>query len=313
MDKQASKILYFDEVIIAKLNRSILVKAKPTPFLDDHKHKNYKIIDARLPDKRNLPKSSFEYEIFPSFKKELFGEISYAQKKRSVKIHQATRSQNPRFSSSLSFKRDGLLRKDSSIPEHAAVSLVFFIWFKVFCSIISYSKLSNYLSDAFNVLRRMMTCEIIPDQEVFRDLIETCGKCKAPDQALRVIHAMKEFGVVDVKRAYGALGHIDSGFLDSKEEADPALESDSADAYGGVIHLKACIMQFEKSYPGYTINLPPCQICTQHIDDLVIRQSWTMSTKDSSIDCLHCQNKFSPQLEVRPIATFNEDVIYLSE
>ncbi len=173
----------------------------------------------------------------------------------------------------------------------------------------------------------MMTCEIVPDQEVFRNLIETCGKCKVPDQALRVIHAMQEFGVVadpatyssllrvfaengDVKRAYGALGHIHAAFLDSKEEVDPALESDSADAYGGVIHLKSCIMQFEKSYPGFTISLPNCQICLKPVEDAKIRQLWSMSTKDSSVECPLCQNKFSPQLEVRPISSsFTQDVM----
>jgi pentatricopeptide repeat protein len=332
--------------LVLQLNRSKLAKVKPTPFLDDEKQKSFKTFVALTPDKSGLSEgncqtflsflmclpATYKYDKFPKLDPLLFADPRMV--KNLLNGDKPTSNGSIELSAVSATGRK-TVRKREPLSEDEAVATVFSIWFTVFTTVVTALKKPKYLPNAFavcaipyvlfliifvQVLRKMMSSEIPIEMVIWRQLINTCGACKVPDQALRVLQAMQEAGVVadgptysallkvfsqngDLHRAYQALGNLPKEFLETKLDEDPGLETVGADAYGGMINLNSCVGQFEKSFPGITVSiLEPCPSCDQKWADADIRKAWDKSTTDSSITCRECDSRFMPRFAVKFIS-----------
>ena len=122
---QDSAVMFFDESIIAKLNRSAFTKNRPTPFIDDRSYGVAKTIISHEADTRGLGPDMFVYDSFPRLNHRWF-----PQEKREVEVldPEVLRSQQ---SVSKHKKNASLGGGELPAVQYPAEAAVYAIWFKL--------------------------------------------------------------------------------------------------------------------------------------------------------------------------------------
>lgn len=308
-------VAFFDEAIVAKLNRSLLSRTKPTPFLEDSSQNPAQLYICPPPDKNSLKKSTFCYETWPLFDASLF------IKPRAVKhfVFKSKfadmKSRTQKFSMSRKFLSPISTSDRDPLSPEEAVAKVFAIWFCLFSSVISSTREGQYLSHAFRILRRMKKLEITPEAVIWTSLIEACGFCKVPEQALKVLEAMQDFNVIadassyssllkvfsqngDLHRAYQALGASSSAIdesvgIETDRKSNVSFSLGNSLLYGNVVNMKTCSDEFTRTFPGVTISTTEtCPTCENLVADEYQRIGWSRDPNDYTTRCNSCKSRF---------------------
>ncbi|KMS94074.1 hypothetical protein BVRB_025060, partial [Beta vulgaris subsp. vulgaris] len=163
--------------------RSKFVKKRQTPFLDDHSGKERTTFVAPSPDASDLPQKVFKYDVWPvPLKASLFSEpriiksLLRSDNGRRRDIQQAKKG----FVRAALFERRS---SNSNLPNLTSYRYIYSVWFSLLTAICSSKRKSKLLTSAFPVLDRVRQYGIPIDQQCYRELIQSCGKCKSPELA----------------------------------------------------------------------------------------------------------------------------------
>ena len=322
-------VLYFDESITAKKNRSrFQVKKHATPFLNDKTHSITKVFVSPSPDLSGLPESKeYLYPEFPVLDPLLFNEPRYAA---------------PISSSMIMGRQDS--QRFGSFREVSSEAAIYSVWFIVFTAIVSEKELEHCLEEAFHMLRRMSLERIKPEHFIFRLLIDACGACKVPHKAMQVLHEMELAGYHPTASTYSALlqvffvnGDHDVGYqtladlkknkiqekkksparehLRSLVQAVDEVKSNLNPALSKVYFGRS----FEDMFPSTSIKIDDtCGECDHPLSDKEIQKGWSHDINDYTTTCPYCGEKFVARFEVtfssprEPHEARKESCVYMS-
>eukprot|EP00474_Spongospora_subterranea_P009584 CRZ10042.1 hypothetical protein [Spongospora subterranea] len=318
VDTNDADVLVFDESIIVKHNRSKFVKKKPTRFLDQDFSKDGTTFVAPSSEASDLPVSSFDYPVWPvPLKPELFNQ--------------------PRLTTSL-LRLDSVRRRDlqskkgvsratlwerkssgSSLPILSSQQHIFAVWFSLLTVICSTKRQAKLLSSAFPVLERLRQAGIPADQQIFKDLIQCCGKCKCPEVALVFLEHMQRDGIVADAQIYSALftafstnGDLSHAYhtLGTLGRVKKPLSPDSESLKAGLSNSwrrekqtaptmfdeEECRQSFNAAFPGLQcVTKETCPQCGIVMTDEQIRHGWKIDSNDYTTVCGSCHNRFVPR------------------
>jgi pentatricopeptide repeat protein len=196
---QDSAVMFFDESIIAKLNRSAFTKNRPTPFIDDRSYGVAKTIISHEADTRGLGPDMFVYDSFPRLNHRWF-----PQEKREVEVldPEVLRSQQ---SVSKHKKNASLGGGELPAVQYPAEAAVYAIWFKLLAASLPKHIQPQDLTPFYDVYLRIKAEHVSIDEAVYRALLDCCGKAGCPDLAFHVIQDMQADGYTPDAATYSAI------------------------------------------------------------------------------------------------------------
>ena len=196
-----SDVLYFDQSILAKLNRSFFARHNDTPFLCDQSFAINKTYIAMAPDASNQPAETFSYVQWPNLNLDLF---SRSRLLISPFQNDAIRSQQAIFKHK---KNAANLNSAPTKVLSRIVSdqIIYSLWFYLFGISLKKPASPTELISAYDVYARMRAEGFTIDEQIYKSILESCGKAGTPDLAFHILRDMQQSGIVPDATAYASI------------------------------------------------------------------------------------------------------------
>eukprot|EP00808_Paulinella_micropora_P009343 g18473.t1 len=203
------RVLFFNESIIAKLNRSKFAKKRRTPFLDAVGYELKKTYVSPSPSTEGLFQRVYSAVSFPRLDASLFVQPRI----KPPNFRENARRERPKTPPE---RRERALSLPVNIQRMMiAQRMMYTVWFHIFTAIVGaklkqemakgFTGRTNFLLTAFRVLDSMEDQGTRPEAEVFTVLMKACAVVVAPEDAMLVLKRMKAAGYSPDGTLYNAV------------------------------------------------------------------------------------------------------------
>ena len=230
------------------------------------------------------PGSVFHYDVFPRLNDSLFIEP------RRI-LHLAI---NTAPKPALLLKDDMLMRMTQSEWAKFMITTIYRVWFMTFAICMSrYIEYGNELIGlSLHVMDLMKKNGNKPDEEIYRKLIEACGKCGLRDRVLSLFKRMKNQGIEPDACTHGVyVTAVAAGQeLQKNNEAVLNLKDLQPDSLCLMLNLDEVAFHAEDICPS----------CDTTLTEEEIMSGWEKSYSNYTTKCPspHCENKFVAKFSV---------------
>ena len=219
-----SDVFYFDQSIMAKLNRSFFSRHNDTPFLTDPTFEISKTFIAMAPDTTHQPPSiTFNYVRWPQLDFSLFYPsrlINSPFQSDQIRSQQSVISYKK--SNAFGFNPITYTNPKGLLIRSSSELSVYSLWFYLYGASLRKSASLFELIPAYDVYCRMRTEGFVVDDSTYKIILESCGKVGTPDLAFYILKDMKLAGLTPDASVYNAIistldsnNHAVDGQLDS--------------------------------------------------------------------------------------------------
>jgi len=257
---QKYDLVYFDEAM--KFKRTKVDPFFVKPFYPKEVLPVWQFNEANIE-----PCSTFSYQKFPSF------DSNYIAEPRPIKQLTAHKV----FQCSLYFKDENLVRMTQSEWAKYLLVNIYKVWFQLFALSIPMHKEkgSSMLELALSVMEDMKKKAERPDQEIYRKLIEACGKCGHKEKVLSLFKRMKNQGIEPDALTHGV-------YMTSVARAQNP--SEAFKSFWGTVDVESCFYSTEDL----------CPFCENTVTFMEIMMGWERSFSSYTTTCPFedCGKKF---------------------
>ena len=198
-----SAVVFFDESIIAKRNRSRLNRNQPTPFLADERYSLKETYVVPTADVTGC-KGEYRYSRWPDLDYKLFPlprKMPAMLSRRPTLLNGigATSDQSPSGGA-------GDRGRRYSVTSTATLEQTLYsVWFVLVTSIASEYQILHLLASCFHVLYDARLCSVRLEQDVFVRVMKAAAGLSMPDRAVEALSIMQDTGYPLDGGVYGQL------------------------------------------------------------------------------------------------------------
>ena len=283
--RDAKRVLFFDESILAKRNRSKFLSRKfETPFLKDRSGDLVKTFVAPSADATNLPNQGvkkYVYPLWPTLDPSLYSKpriitpllikqgTTGSGSRSGMLLHKSSGislgSWQPKKPAAGSSSKDSSRRTsfNTASQSTSAEQVVATLWFVLFTAIAGENSKADALDTAFQVLINLRQNGLTPEEEIFPCFMFACGSCGVPERAIDVLREMQNSGFQPDTNTYAALLQVFTMNGDHKgHEAlaslKPSIDAQTNTAGGSIVStIKAKLSQVTKTEAASSHKSPP--------------------------------------------------------
>ena len=271
------ELSYFDEALKFKRTKNELYFVKP--------YFTRETSPSLYPNDIGFePGSVFHYDVFPRLNDSLFIE---PRRILQLAINSAPKP-------ALLLKDDMLMRMTQSEWAKFMISTIYRVWFMSFAICMSrYIEYGNELIGlSLHVMDLMKKNGNKPDEEIYRKLIEACGKCGLRDRVLSLFKRMKNQGIEPDACTHGVyVTAVAAGQeLQKNNENILNLKDLPPDSLCLLLNLDEVAFHAEDICPN----------CETTLTEEEIMSGWEKSYSNYTTKCpaTHCENKFVAKFSV---------------
>ena len=197
-----SAVVFFDESIVAKRNRSRLNRNQPTPFLADERYALKETYVVPTADVTGC-KGEYRYGRWPDLDYKLF---PLPRKMPPMLSRRPTLLNGIGAASEQSPSGSGERGRRYSITSTATLEQTLYsIWFILVTSIASEYQVLHLLASCFHVLYDARLCGVRLEQDVFVRVMKAAAGLSMPDRAVEALSIMQDTGYPLDGGVYGQL------------------------------------------------------------------------------------------------------------
>ena len=201
-----SDVVFFDESIVAKRNRSRLNRNQPTPFLADERYALKETYVVPVADVTGC-KGEYRYERWPELDYKLFPlprKMPALLTRRPLLLNGigATGSD---ASTGGAGGGEGRSRRYSFVSTATLEQTLYSVWFVLVTCIASEYEIVHLLSSCFHVLYDARLCGVRLEQDVFVRVMKAAAGLSLPDKAVEALSIMQDTGYPLDGGVYGQL------------------------------------------------------------------------------------------------------------
>jgi pentatricopeptide repeat protein len=229
-----SQVLFFDESVVAKLNRSTFTKSRETPFLNDKSFAITKTFVASAADTTGLRPEGYVYQHWPTLDQSLFTPPRYVapletETLRSTAINKHKKTASAQGSSgsaggssssstatvqaastASSAGGSSSTNSFSSPPGYlsraTAEANTYAIWFMLLDATSKKGVLRPIdLCPVYDIYQRIKVEQLVVDEIVYRSMLDCCGKAGCPDLAFKILEDMQRDRIQPDAQTYASL------------------------------------------------------------------------------------------------------------
>ena len=195
-------VLFFDESIVAKRNRSRLQRTQPTPFLADERYALRETYVVPTADVTGC-KGEYRYERWPDLDYKLF---PLPRKMPALLSRRPTLLNGIGAGSEQSPSGAGERGRRYSVSSTATLEQTLYsVWFILATSIASEYQILHLLASCFHVLYDARLCAVRLEQDVFVRVMKAAAGLSMPDRAVEALSIMQDTGYPLDGGVYGQL------------------------------------------------------------------------------------------------------------
>ena len=196
-----SSVLFFDESIIAKRNRSRLNRTQPTPFLADERYALKETYVVPTADVTGC-KGEYRYHRWPELDYKLF---PLPRKMPALLSRRPTLLNGIGSSGDQSSGAGERGRRYSVTSTSTLEQTLYSVWFVLVTSIASEYQVIHLLASCFHVLYDARLCGVRLEQDVFVRVMKAAAGLSLPDRAVEALSIMQDTGYPLDGGVYGQL------------------------------------------------------------------------------------------------------------
>ena len=199
-----SAVLFFDESIIAKRNRSRLNRNQPTPFLADERYALNQTYIVPTADVTGC-KGEYKYDRWPDLDYKLFPlprKMPALLSRRPTLLNGIGAASDQSASTGAAGDRS---RRYSVTSTATLEQTLYTVWFVLVTSIASEYHIVHLLASCFHVLYDARLCGVRLEQDVFVRVMKAAAGLSLPDKAVEALSIMQGTGYPLDGGVYGQL------------------------------------------------------------------------------------------------------------
>ena len=203
-----SAVLFFDESILAKRNRSRLNRNQPTPFLADERYSLKDTYVVPTADVTGCNKAEYRYDKWPDLDYKLFPlprKMPAMLTRRPVLLNGLGATSDSMSTGGGGGTGVNGRRYSFSTTAATLEQTLYTVWFVLVTCIASEYQIVHLLASSFHVLYDARLCGVRLEQDVFIRVMKAAAGLSLPDRAVEALSIMQDSGYPLDGGVYGQL------------------------------------------------------------------------------------------------------------